>query len=204
MFKLKKADNVKIFTIFWWNAWIQHREKNCAIKSEELCNFNESEMLRDTNDLSKGIRQLLQKSGIVEEYSVTSIRSAIITTLLNRGISSSAIDRFTHNSEVASTVQRYYDRNNNDEARKLIAGISSETENELEEERESAEQQSYVLLINQGGLFNNVVKQTKGGAHILQEVNHNLEGYAVPSEEDLSSSFTTPQSTNVVHQTDKE
>ncbi|KAA6359982.1 MAG: hypothetical protein EZS28_044491 [Streblomastix strix] len=203
-YRLKKADNAKIFPIFWWNAWIQHREKNWTIKSEELWNFNESEKLRDPDDLSRGIRQLMQKSGIYRKYSVISIRSATITTLLNRGISSSAIDRFTHNSEVASTVQRYYDRNNNDEARKLIAGISSETENELEEERGSAEQLGYVLLINKGGLFNNVVKQTKGGAHILHEVNHNPEGYAVPSVEDLSSSFTPPQSTNVAHQTDKE
>ncbi|KAA6381308.1 MAG: hypothetical protein EZS28_023162 [Streblomastix strix] len=163
-----------------------------------------AENLRDPNDLSRGIRQLVQKSGIDKKYSVTSIRSATITTILNTGISSSAVDRFTHHSEVASTVRKYYDRNNNDEARKLIAGISSEIENELEEERECAEQMGLPIFNKLKGLFNKEVQQTKGEAHILQEVNHNRERYAVPSVEDMSSSFTPPQATNVAHPTDKE
>ncbi|KAA6396169.1 MAG: hypothetical protein EZS28_008307 [Streblomastix strix] len=114
--------------------------KNWAIKSEELLNFSELEKLRDPDDLSTGIRQLIQKSGIDKKYSLTSIPSDKITTLLSKRISSSAADRFIHHSEVASTFRRYFDRNSNDCARKLIAGISRVTENELEEERECAEQ----------------------------------------------------------------
>ncbi|KAA6367379.1 MAG: hypothetical protein EZS28_037093, partial [Streblomastix strix] len=81
----------------------------------------------------------------------------------------------------------------NDEARKLIAGICSETENDLEEERECAEQLGLPVVNKLKEPFNKEVQQTKEGAHILQEVNHNPEGYAVPSVEDMSSSFTPPQ-----------
>ncbi|KAA6381218.1 MAG: hypothetical protein EZS28_023254, partial [Streblomastix strix] len=86
-------------------------------------------------------------------YSLTSIRSATITILLNKGISSSAADRFTHHSEVESTVRRYFNRNSNDDARKLIVRINSETENELEEERECAEQLGLPVVNKSQGTF---------------------------------------------------
>ncbi|KAA6355740.1 MAG: hypothetical protein EZS28_048733, partial [Streblomastix strix] len=116
-------------------------------------------------------------SGLDKKYSVTSIRSATITTLLNGGISSSALDRFTHHSEVASTVRKYYDRNNNEEVRMLIPRISSETENELEEEQECAEQLGLPVVNKLKEPFNKVVQQTKGGAQILYGRNCRIDEY---------------------------
>ncbi|KAA6355147.1 MAG: hypothetical protein EZS28_049326, partial [Streblomastix strix] len=49
-------------------------------------------------------------------------------------------DRFTHHSDVASTVRQYYDKNNNDKVRALIAEVKEENTGESESEIEAEEE----------------------------------------------------------------
>ncbi|KAA6311988.1 MAG: hypothetical protein EZS28_056008, partial [Streblomastix strix] len=63
----------------------------------------------------------MQAAGIPSSYSVTSVRTAAITKLIKAGASPVTVDRFTHHSDTASTVRQYYDKNNNRQARQLLA-----------------------------------------------------------------------------------
>ncbi|KAA6321320.1 MAG: hypothetical protein EZS28_054568, partial [Streblomastix strix] len=82
----------------------------------------------------------MQKAGIARGFTVTSVRSATITKLINMGANATAVDRFTHHSDVASTVRQYYDKNNNDKVRALIAEVKEENAGESESEIEAEEE----------------------------------------------------------------
>ncbi|KAA6378655.1 MAG: hypothetical protein EZS28_025820 [Streblomastix strix] len=74
---------------------------------------------RDT--LSKQIRIIMQAAGIPSSCSVTSVRTAAITKLIQAEASLMTVDRYTHHSDTASTMRQYYDRINNSYARQLLA-----------------------------------------------------------------------------------
>ncbi|KAA6395725.1 MAG: hypothetical protein EZS28_008746 [Streblomastix strix] len=147
--KLKKALDQRICPVRWWKA----------------C-------------LSKGIRSLMQKAGIARGFTVTSVRSATITKLINMGANATAVDRFTHHSDVASTVRQYYDKNNNDKLRALIAEVKEESAGESESEIEAEEE-----------LESN---KQRGSSPSLEEVMHDLKGHAISSEREVSSTFVPP------------
>jgi hypothetical protein len=73
-------------------------------------------------------------AGIPPNYSVTSIRAASITKLVKLGADPTMIDRFTHHSEAVHTITKYYDKNNNQQARAMLADLADDEHQESERE----------------------------------------------------------------------
>ncbi|KAA6392518.1 MAG: hypothetical protein EZS28_011956 [Streblomastix strix] len=138
--KLKKALDQRICPVRWWNAWYNNRDKDFNPTTGYLWNTSKLSRTNSPDSLSKGIRSLMQKAGIARGFTVTSVRSATITKLINMGANATAVDRFTHHSDVTSTVRQYYDKNNNDKVRALIAEVKEESASESESEIEVEEE----------------------------------------------------------------
>ncbi|KAA6358445.1 MAG: hypothetical protein EZS28_046027, partial [Streblomastix strix] len=60
------------------------------------------------------------RAGIDKAQSVTSIRAAAITKVFQLGATTEAVNRWTRHSNAASTIQKYYDKNRNDDIREKI------------------------------------------------------------------------------------
>ncbi|KAA6393483.1 MAG: hypothetical protein EZS28_010986 [Streblomastix strix] len=80
------------------------------------------------------------QAGVARGFTVTSLRSVTITKQNKIGANATAVDRFTHHSDVASTVRQYYNKNNNNKVRALIAEVKEESAGESESEIEADEE----------------------------------------------------------------
>ncbi|KAA6376098.1 MAG: hypothetical protein EZS28_028374, partial [Streblomastix strix] len=110
---------------------------------------------------------------------VTSVRSATITKLINMGANATAVDRFTHHSDVASTVRQYYDKNNNDKVRLLIAEVKKESAGESESEIEAEEE--YGLANHTPGTMGLFPKEEFSPIAIFFEINNPQHIYIKPN-----------------------
>ncbi|KAA6387117.1 MAG: hypothetical protein EZS28_017358, partial [Streblomastix strix] len=128
--KLKKALNQRICPVRWWKAWYNNRDKDLNPTTGYLWNTSKLNRTNSQDSLSKGIRSLMQKAGIARGFTVTSVRSATISKLINMGANATAVDRFTHHSDVA----------NNDKVRALIVEVKDESAGESESEIEAEEE----------------------------------------------------------------
>ncbi|KAA6400958.1 MAG: hypothetical protein EZS28_003521 [Streblomastix strix] len=138
--KLKKALDQRICPVRWWKAWYNNRDKDLNPTTGYLWNTSKQNRTNSPDGLSKRIRSLMQKAGIARGFTVTSVRSAAITKLINMGANATAVDRFTHHSDVVSTVRQYYDKNNKDTVRALIVEVKEESAGESESEVEAEEE----------------------------------------------------------------
>ncbi|KAA6356095.1 MAG: hypothetical protein EZS28_048379, partial [Streblomastix strix] len=83
--KLKKALDQRICPVRWWKAWYNDRDKDLNPTTGYLWNTSKLNRTNSPDSLSKGIRSLMQKAGIARGFTVTSVRSATITKLINMG-----------------------------------------------------------------------------------------------------------------------
>ncbi|KAA6389837.1 MAG: hypothetical protein EZS28_014636 [Streblomastix strix] len=86
-----------------------------------------------------------------------------------RHANATAVDRLTHCSDVASTKKQYYDKNNNDQVRALIAEVKQESAGESESEIEARMELGLDLYTPDtvASPFNTENPINKGGAHLL-------------------------------------
>ncbi|KAA6357250.1 MAG: hypothetical protein EZS28_047223, partial [Streblomastix strix] len=109
--KIKKVLGQRICLVRWWKTWDIDGDKDLIPTTGYLQNTSRQNRISQQDSLSKGIHSLMQKAGIARGFTVTSVRSATITKLISMGENATAVDRFTHHSDVASTVRQYYDKN---------------------------------------------------------------------------------------------
>ncbi|KAA6398223.1 MAG: hypothetical protein EZS28_006247 [Streblomastix strix] len=133
---LLNTSDDEICPLRWFKSWFADREPNIPNKAQEFRRISKLEKYIQADDLSKAIRAAKQFVGISKTYSVTSIRAAAITKLLNYNISRVQVDRFTHQSDTASTIRQYYNKNNNVETREVLGQTKQELDNEEDEEQE--------------------------------------------------------------------
>ncbi|KAA6401076.1 MAG: hypothetical protein EZS28_003397 [Streblomastix strix] len=93
-FKIYKISDKKICSLRQFKSWFADREPNIRNKVQELWSISNFEKYIQADDLSKAIRAVIVQ-----------------------------VDRFTHHSDIASTVGKYYDKN-------------KELDNEEDEEQE--------------------------------------------------------------------
>jgi hypothetical protein len=65
----------------------------------------------------------MKAAGIEGKLRVTQIRAAALTKLLASGATKEEADRWSRHSNSADTVRKYYDRTNNDQARRKLAKV---------------------------------------------------------------------------------
>ncbi|KAA6374920.1 MAG: hypothetical protein EZS28_029554 [Streblomastix strix] len=151
--KIKNALDQRICPVRWWNVQYKNRDKDLIPTIGYFWNTSKLNKTNSPDSLSKGIRSLMQKAGIA------------------RGANATAIDRFTHHSDVASTVRQYYDKNgtftyqqlDNDNMGALIAEVKEESTGESESEIQAEEELG--LADHKPGtrvLSTQRVQQTKG------------------------------------------
>ncbi|KAA6402740.1 MAG: hypothetical protein EZS28_001731 [Streblomastix strix] len=131
-----KIPDERICPLRWFKSWFADREPDIPNKAQELWMISHAEKYIQADDLSKAIRAVMQSAGISKTYSVTSIRAAAITKLLKHNVCCVQVDRFTHQSDTASTVRQYYDKNNNIEAREVLGQTEEELDNEEDEDQQ--------------------------------------------------------------------
>ncbi|KAA6366887.1 MAG: hypothetical protein EZS28_037586, partial [Streblomastix strix] len=81
--KIKEALDQRIYPVRWWKAWYYNRDNDLNPTTGHLQNTSKLNRINSPDSLSKGIRSLMQKAGIARGFTVTSVRSATITKLIN-------------------------------------------------------------------------------------------------------------------------
>ncbi|KAA6365263.1 MAG: hypothetical protein EZS28_039210, partial [Streblomastix strix] len=102
-FKLKRVEDNRISPIRWWREWWLNRDPELPTTTGLIWNLYSNAKVNDPDALSQGIRMLMRAAGTDPAYTVTSIRQAVITKLLNKRVDGVIVDRFTHHSDTAST-----------------------------------------------------------------------------------------------------
>ncbi|KAA6400563.1 MAG: hypothetical protein EZS28_003914 [Streblomastix strix] len=190
--KIKKTLDQKICSVRWWKIWYKNSDKNLNPTTVYLWNTSKLNRTNSPDSLSKGIRTLIQKAGIVRSFTITSMRSATITKLINMGANSTVVDGFTHHSDVASTVRQYYDKNSCEILRALIAEVKEESVGESESEIEAEEELGLTdhTLRTVGESFQHTESnKQRGSSPSLEEVMHDLKWHAIYPEKEVSSTF---------------
>ncbi|KAA6389014.1 MAG: putative aurora kinase, partial [Streblomastix strix] len=115
---LRQMENQALCPIKWWIKWIKTKKKTLN-ENEVWLKSNQSEIM-DIDRCSLNVRLVLKDAGIPENSRVTSIRAASITKAIQNGATVDEINRWTRHSSMANTIQRFYDKNNNDRLRGLL------------------------------------------------------------------------------------
>ncbi|KAA6388061.1 MAG: hypothetical protein EZS28_016415 [Streblomastix strix] len=110
--------------------------RRCVLAWLVLIGHTHLEKYIQADDLSQAVRAVMRSAGISKTHSFTSIRAAAITKLIKFNVNSLQVDRFTHHSNIASTIIQYQDKNNNVKAREVLCQIEQEIDNEEDEEQE--------------------------------------------------------------------
>ncbi|KAA6358553.1 MAG: hypothetical protein EZS28_045920 [Streblomastix strix] len=116
---LHQIKGEELCPVFWYRVWSKYSFK--FIGSTQ-CTWG----FATREDCSLRIRQLLFEAGIPKPLRVTDIRAAALTKLISSGATKEEADRWSRLSQQAETVRRYYDKNNNQSAREIIAGSFNE------------------------------------------------------------------------------
>ncbi|KAA6391593.1 MAG: hypothetical protein EZS28_012880 [Streblomastix strix] len=95
----------------------------------------------------------MMKTGIARRFIVASVRSATITKLTNKGANATAVDRFTHHSNIVKTMRLFYYKNNNDKVRALIAEIKEKSADNSEYEIEAEAELGLTIHTRHGDSF---------------------------------------------------
>ncbi|KAA6359267.1 MAG: hypothetical protein EZS28_045206, partial [Streblomastix strix] len=109
----KEANSV----IYWMNNW---RCEQKSYKQSEIWRNITADKHYTYESCSKLIRKQMCEAGIPKGQRVTSIRAAAITKAINLGASAEQVNRWSRHADTANTVLKFYDRNNNEDIRRLI------------------------------------------------------------------------------------
>ncbi|KAA6360001.1 MAG: hypothetical protein EZS28_044472, partial [Streblomastix strix] len=201
--KLKKALDQRICPVRWWKAWNNNRDKDLNPTTGYLWNTSKLNKTNSSDCLIKGIRSLMQKAGIFRGFTVTDLKSAIFIQLISMGTNSTAVDRFTHHSDVASTVRQYYDKNNNNQIRAFNTKVKEESAGESESE--IAAEVAFGLNFRTSSTVNISPQEEESESFLYKQFNkykqnasfqrmviHELKVHAISSEREVNTAFVLP------------
>ncbi|KAA6381391.1 MAG: hypothetical protein EZS28_023081, partial [Streblomastix strix] len=117
----RPLSNLKVCPTSWLSSWIALR--NEEDRSKALWWRPKNKKVSSYEYLSKAVHIVMEASGVVKEYSVTSIRKSQITKSINQGATIQEINRASRHKDGPSTVAVHYDMNLNDTIRERLTNF---------------------------------------------------------------------------------
>ncbi|KAA6401767.1 MAG: hypothetical protein EZS28_002709 [Streblomastix strix] len=123
---LSQVNNVKVRPVKWWRSWRNKRKPTNEWSQMQIWINCKEEQNWTCDQCSKGIREIMRVAGIEEKYTVTSIRKASISAIINLRKSKQEIDQWSRHGDASTAVRMFYDANNNTEISYAISKCTSE------------------------------------------------------------------------------